>query len=65
MSYQVFQSRVLSLLEKSNSGLSVNFNNEDGKFMANFSDGTRIIGNPVSNKVTIRWGSGHQANTEI
>lgn len=65
MSYQVFQSRVLSLLKRSSPGLSVRFKNEDGKFIAMFSNGTRIIANPISKKFTIRWGSGHQASAEI
>ena len=65
MSYQTFQERVLALLKKSKSGLSVKFDSEDGRFFANFSDGTRIIGNPASKKVMIRWGSGHKAQAEI
>lgn len=65
MSYQKFKERVLALLSRSKSGLSVEFNSEDGKFFANFSDGTTIIGNPVSKKVMIRWGSGHKACAEI
>ena len=65
MSYQLFKERVLALLKKSKSGLSVEFNAEDGRFFANFSDGTTIIGNPISKKVMIRWGSGHKAQAEI
>lgn len=62
MSYESFKNKVNALIAKVD-GLTVNFNEdpEKGKFFANCSDGTTIIGNSAILKVTIKWGSGHTA----
>ncbi len=67
MEYKVFCDRVKSLIAKAGGGISVRFNNDtaNGKFFANCSDGTTIIGNASSVKVTVRYGSGHQAMSTI
>lgn len=66
MSYESFKNKVNALIARVG-GLTVNFNEdpEKGKFFANCSDGTTIIGNSVNLKVTVRWGSGHTAYTAI
>lgn len=63
MSYEVFQRKVNALINRAGGGVGVHFRNDadEGKFIANFSDGTNIIGRPSSLKVTVRFGSGHQA----
>lgn len=60
--YSVFKRRVNALVRRVG-GVSVRFNydTDKGKFYANCSDGTTIIGNPSCLKVTVRWGSGHMA----
>ncbi len=67
MSYEVFQRRVNALINRAGGGIMVRFNNDTdkGKFFANCSDGTTIIGRPSSLKVTVRYGSGHQAMATI
>lgn len=65
MSYQVFKDRVNSLIRHSKTGITVRFKYADGKFFANCSDGTTIVGNPVSSRVQIQWGSGHKAIAKI
>lgn len=67
MSYEVFQRRVNALINRAGGGIKVRFNNDidKGKFFANCSDGTTIIGCPSSIKVTVRYGSGHQAMAAI
>lgn len=67
MSYDVFRRKVNALISRAGGGISVRFYNdaEEGKFFANCSDGTTIIGNPTSLKVTVRYGSGHQMMAAI
>lgn len=67
MSYEVFKRRVNALIDHAGGGIEVCFNNdtENGRFFANCSDGTTIIGRPSSLKVTVRYGSGHQAMAAI
>jgi len=67
MAYEAFQNRVKALIKRAGGNISVRFFNdtEKGKFFANCSDGTTIIGCPSSIKVTVRFGSGHQALAEI
>lgn len=62
MSYAVFRRKVNALIARAGGGISVRFHHdtEKGKFFANCSDGTTIIGNPACLKVTVRYGSGHQ-----
>ena len=62
MSFSSFVSHVLALIERAGGGISVKFSEEDnGKFIAYCSDGTQIIGNSTSLKLTARFGSDHQA----
>ena len=67
MSYDVFRRKVNALISRAGGGISVRFHNdaEKGKFFANCSYGTTIIGNPSSLKVTVRYGSGHQMMAAI
>ena len=67
MSYEVFERKVNALIKKAGGKITVRFRNDTdkGKFFANCSDGTVIIGNPASLKVTVRFGSGHQAMATI
>lgn len=62
MSYEVFRRKVNALIAKTGGGVKVKFSADDdkGTHYANLSDGTTIIGNNTSFKVTVRWGSGHQ-----
>ena len=63
MSYEVFQQKVNALIRKAGGRISVNFRHdkEKGRYFANCSDGTRIIGNSSSLKVSVRWGNGQHA----
>ena len=65
MSYEHFKARINQLVAKAGGGITVRFNHaDDGRHFANCSDGTVIIGNSRSLKLTVRYGSGHQAMTE-
>lgn len=66
MSYEVFRRKVNALANRVGMR-SVRFNNdtEKGKYFANFPDGTTIIGNSASLRVTVKFGSGHQAMAAI
>ena len=65
MSYQDFQRKVSAIARRS--GVEVGFKNdtESGKFIAVFPDKTRIIARESSSKVTVLFGSGHQAMAAI
>lgn len=67
MSYEVFKRRVNALIDRAGGGITVCFNNDTdkGRFFANCSDGTTIIGRPSGLKITVRYGSGHQAMATI
>ena len=67
MKYEDFQKYVMSILKRSRSGLLVKFktDEEKGKHYANFSDGTLIVGNLSSLKLTVKWGSGHTAMATV
>lgn len=67
MSYEVFRRKVNALVNRAGGNITVRFHNdtEKGRFFANCSDGTTIIGNPTSLKVSVRFGSGHQAVAAI
>lgn len=65
MSYEEFKRKVNALIERSG-GISARFSyDEDKGFYAHCSDGTTIIGRPSCLKVTVRFGSGHQAMAVI
>ena len=63
MSFTVFQSKVNALIRRAGGGIKVRFEHDTdkGRFCANCSDGTMIIGNPTSLRVTVNFGSGHTA----
>lgn len=67
MSYEVFKRRVNALIDRAGGGIEVRFSNDidEGKFFAKCSDGTIIIGCSSGLKVTVRYGSGHQAIATI
>ena len=67
MSYEVFRRRVNALIKRAGGGIAVRFFNDTdkGRFFANCSDGTTIVGNPSSLKITVLYGSGHQAMAVI
>lgn len=67
MAFDVFQSKINALIERAGGGISVRYHNdtEKGKYFATCSDGTTIIGNPTSLKITVRYGSGHQHMAQI
>lgn len=68
MSYEVFRRKVNALIERAGGGISVRFRNdaEAGKFFANCSDGTVIIGNSQTLRVSVRWnGRNHQSMAAI
>ncbi len=67
MSFDSFKQKVTALIVRAGGDIGVRFSNdtEKGRFSANCSDGTTIIGSPSSLKVTVRFGSGHQAMATI
>lgn len=62
MTYELFMKGITRLVDGTDS--KVDFRNEDGKFIAKCSDGITIMGNSTSSKITVRWGSGHQAQAD-
>lgn len=65
MSYEVFQNRCRAFLDKSGEDTSVEFYRTEGKFVARFSNGVKIIGNSVCSSLRVMWGSGHTAIARI
>jgi len=67
MKYEVFQQRIGDIIRRSGDDISVSFSNEAecGRYYACCSDGTTIIGRPNSLKITVKWGSGHEAMAMI
>lgn len=67
MSFDSFKQKVTALIHRAGGDIGVRFNNDTdkGRYFANCSDGTTIIGCPSSLKVTVRFGSGHQAMATI
>lgn len=59
MSCSLFQMLVRKYTDKL--GYTVRFSFDDGRHIAEVSDGTRIIGNSTSRRVEFNWGSGHKA----
>lgn len=67
MSFESFMKRVNAVVDKSNEGfvgndrIRVDFSidEENGKFVARCSDGTVILGNSLTVKMTVVFGSGH------
>ena len=67
MSYEVFKRKVNALIQKAGGCINVSFSTDPdkGKYYANCSDGTTIIGAATCLKVAVRWGSGHQGVAAI
>lgn len=68
MSYEAFKAKVNALIEKSGEEIKVWFSRDKsrGKYCANCSDGTTIIGSESCLKVTVRWnGRNHQSMVVI
>lgn len=66
MAFRVFVRKCKEILEKSGeTGTTVEFSNDDGKYTASFSNGVQIKGNSKSLKVGVYWGSGHKAVATI
>lgn len=59
MSYKSFKLRIWCRF-----GSGVIFTQEDGKHIARL-EGVTIIGNAISERVTVKWGSGHMAIATI
>ena len=65
MSYEVFCKRVNDVVKRNKIGGSVRFSRDEGKHIAECTDGVTIIGNSVSSRVLVKWGSGHTALATI
>lgn len=65
MTFEVFQSKVNTLIARAGGNIRVRFSIEDGRFFARCSDGTTIITNAECPKVKVKWGSGHVAYAAI
>lgn len=61
MKFDDFCMRIRRMVKRAGCKADVKFCHEDGKHIARFSDGVSIIGNTLSNRVSVRWGSGHTA----
>lgn len=64
MSKESFQSKVNKLVRSTGAPVFFDFDEESGRHFAFLGD-VRITGNTVSNKLTVRWGSGHQGIVEL
>lgn len=67
MSFEVFKQRINALIASCDESIEVWFSMDEdkGKYFANCSDGTVIVGHPRSLRVTVKWGSGHTAMAAI
>ena len=61
MQFDDFCSKVKRMVKRADCKVDVKFCHEDGKHIARFSDGMSIIGNTLSKRVFVKWGSGHTA----
>ena len=65
MDFENFKIKCMTLLDESGEEIDVRFSNEDGKYIAVFSNGVRIVGNSICLSVRVFWGSGHAATARI
>ena len=66
MTFERFKTHINGFIAKAGGSIAVRFNHtDDGRHYANCSDGTVITGNSHSLKLTVRYGSGHQAMAEV
>lgn len=63
MAYDVFESKMNGLAKAS--GTEVSCRTYKGNHRAKFSDGTVIFANNSSSKISVRWGSGHEAYASV
>lgn len=66
MSYEAFKAMVNALISRKRLNIKPRFyhDKDKGKYYA-YCDDVKIIGTPVSKKVTVNWGSNHTAMTTI
>jgi len=67
MTFEGFEAKVNALIKRAGNGIEVRFSRdtESGRYFAHCSDGTTIIGHSAALRVTVRFGSGHQAMAAI
>jgi hypothetical protein len=65
MSFESFCERVITVFGVSGEPCDVSFRREDGKHIARFSNGVKIVGNALSRSVMVFWGSGHAARATL
>lgn len=66
MSYEAFCKGTQALATDTNPIIGTHNDTEKGKFIARYSDGTTIVGNPSSFKLTVRWNHNqHQARAVL
>lgn len=64
MSYEVFQTKVFTLIERAGGEIKVRFSHDEGngRYFATCSDGTVISAGARNLKATVRWGGkNHQS----
>lgn len=62
MSFEAFCKGTQALATETNALISTRNDTEKGKYIARYSDGTVIVGNPSSFRLTVRWNQNqHQA----
>lgn len=66
MSYEAFKAMVNALISRKKLSIEAKFSHDTDKglFCADC-NGVKIIGNPTSKKVTVKWGDGHTAMATI
>ena len=67
MKYEVFCEKIRKIAERAGEGGNVRFTNdtEKGRFLADFDDGTQIVGSPCCLRISVRFGAGHHAMATI
>lgn len=66
MTFEAFRRHITALVSKAGGGLQVRFEHDDehGKHIARFSDGTVIVGNSIAVSLEVRWGT-HRAYASV
>lgn len=67
MSFEDFTELVKALIAKAGSNIKVDFSTDpdQGKYIAKCDGGVIITGHSTGLKLSVRWGSGHQAMTAV
>lgn len=63
--FEEFKRGISSAFEKSGESGKISFRNNNGLFTAYCENGMRFLSKKGSYKITVRWGSGHQAQTTL